>query len=430
VIWRAGYRLLLWLAFPWVLARLWWRGREEPGYRRHIGERFGFYGERPSKPVVWLHAVSVGETRASEPLARALLARHPGSELLVTQMTATGRETARAVFGPDARLAYLPYDYPFSVRRFLRHFRPRVGLIMETEVWFNLVRECEVAGVPLLLVNARMSERSRRAYAAVAPLARQAFAHLGAVAAQSADDAARLRALGAPRVQVTGNLKFDVTAPAGMKALAAEFRARFGSRRVLLAASTREGEEDALVDALERNSIGDALTVIVPRHPQRFDEVAQALARRGLAYVRRSAGRPVAPDCRYVLGDSMGEMAAYYQACDVALIGGSLLPYGGQNLIEACALGVPAMFGPHTFNFAQAADAAVAAGAALRVETAEQAAVAARALLQDAGRRARMAQAGLRFCAEHRGAAERTLALVETVLAHAREPGAAAPRPV
>jgi 3-deoxy-D-manno-octulosonic-acid transferase len=415
-MWRAGYRLLLWLAFPWVLARLWWRGRDERGYRRHVRERFGFYGERPSKPVIWLHAVSVGETRACEPLARALLARYPGSELLITQMTATGRETARAVFGADARLAYLPYDYPSSVRRFLRHFRPRVGLLMETEIWFNLVRESEAAGVPLLLVNARMSEKSRRAYAAVAPLAREALARLRAVAAQTPEDAARLRSLGAASVQVTGNLKFDVLAPAGMKALAEGLRQRFGERRVLLLASTREGEEDLMVDALERNSIGDALTVIVPRHPQRFDEVAGMLERRGLAAARRSAGGPVAPDCRFFLGDSMGEMAAYFQACDVALIGGSLLPYGGQNLIEACALGVPVMFGPHTYNFAQAAEAAVAAGAALRVATPERAALEARALLQDAGRRARMAQAGLRFCAEHRGAADRTLALVEAIL--------------
>jgi 3-deoxy-D-manno-octulosonic-acid transferase len=416
VIWRAGYRLLLWLAFPWVLVRLWWRGRGERGYRRHVGERFGFYGERPSKPVIWLHAVSVGETRASEPLARALLARYPGSELLITQMTATGRETARAVFGPDARLAYLPYDYPFSVRRFLRHFRPRVGLLMETEIWFNLVRECQAAEVPLLLVNARMSEKSRRAYAAVAPLAREAFARLRAVAAQTPDDAERLRSLGAAGAEVTGNLKFDVVAPEGMKALAAALRQRFGGRRTLLLASTREGEEDLLVDALEHNSIGDALTVIVPRHPQRFDEVAQLIGQRGLALVRRSSGGAVAPDCRFFLGDSMGEMAAYYQACDVALIGGSLLPYGGQNLIEACALGVPVLLGPHTYNFAQAAEAAVAAGAALRIATPEQAAVEARALLQDPGRRARMAQAGLRFCAEHRGATDRTLALVESVL--------------
>lgn len=415
-MWRAGYRLLLWLAFPWVLARLWWRGREQPGYRSNVLERFGFYRESPAKAVIWLHAVSVGETRAAEPLLRALLARYPDCELLITHMTATGREAARLLFGRDIRLAYLPYDYPFSVRRFLRHFRPRLGLLMETEVWFNLVHECTAAGVPLLLVNARMSQKSSRAYGAVAPLARAAFAALRAVAAQTAEDAGRLRALGASAVEVTGNVKFDVVPAPGMKQLAAELRARFGPRRTLLAASTREGEEELLVDALERNSIGDVLTVIVPRHPQRFDEVAQLLERRGLAFARRSARGPVPADCRYVLGDSMGEMAAYYQACDLAFVGGSLLPYGGQNLIEACALGVPVMLGPHTYNFAQAAEAAVAGGAALRVETAEQAAVEARALLQDPARRERMAAAGLRFCRAHQGATERTLKLIEAVM--------------
>jgi 3-deoxy-D-manno-octulosonic-acid transferase len=421
-MWRAGYRLLLWLAFPWVLARLWWRGRDERGYRRHLLERFGFYRESPAKPVIWLHAVSVGETRAAEPLLRALLARYPDCELLITQMTATGREAARLLFGRDIRLAYLPYDYPFSVRRFLRHFRPRLGVLMETEVWFNLVHECESAGVPLVLVNARMSEKSRRAYAAVAPLSREAFGRLRAAAAQTAEDAARLRELGAARIEVTGNLKFDVVPAAGMKELAAGFRARVGERRTLLAASTREGEEALLLDALQSNSIGEALTVIVPRHPQRFDEVAQLLARRGLAFARRSAGGPVPPECRFVLGDSMGEMAAYYQACDVALVGGSLLPYGGQNLIEACALGVPVLIGPYTFNFAQAAEAAVAAGAAVRVESAAQAVVEARALLQDPARRERMGGAGVRFCFAHQGATARTLRLIEAVLGTDRTP--------
>jgi len=416
-MWRAGYRLLLWLAFPWILVLLWWRGRDEPGYRRNVAERFGFYGDAPSRPVLWLHAVSLGETRAAEPLVRALLARHPECELLVTQMTATGRAAARALFGDGVRLAYLPYDYPSAVRRFLRHYRPRAGLLMETEVWFNLVRECRSAGVPLLLVNARMSEKSARAYGAFAPLARLAFAALRAVAAQTAEDAARLRALGARTVEVTGNLKFDAVPASGAKALASELRARFGERRVLLAASTREGEEELLLDALERHSLGDALTVIVPRHPTRFDEVAAMLARRRLAAVRRSAGAAVPADCRYVLGDSMGEMAAYYQACDVAYVGGSLLPYGGQNLIEACALGVPVLIGPHTYNFAQAAEAAVAAGAALRVASADEAVTRSRALLQDPDRRRRMAEAGVRFCLAHRGATERTVELVQRVLA-------------
>ncbi len=415
-MWRAGYRLLLWLAFPFVLARLWWRGRHEPGYRRNIAERFGFYPTTPPRPVIWLHAVSVGETRAAEPLLLALRSRHPDCDLLITQMTATGREAAQQLFGGAVRVAWLAYDYPSAVRRFLRNFRPRLGILMETEIWFHLVGECQLSGVPLLLANARMSAKSARGYSAVAPLVRVALGGLSAVAAQTTEDAERLRSLGARAVEVTGNLKFDADPSAGSESLAAQFRRGFGSRAVLLAASTREGEEELLLDALERNALGDALLVIVPRHPQRFDTVAQLLASRGLKFIRRSANTPLDADCGIVLGDSMGEMAAYYRACDTAFVGGSLLPYGGQNLIEACAAGVPVLIGPYTYNFAQAADSAVAAGAALRVNGAEEVIRLARSILQDAGLRERMGKAGVAFCAAHRGATERTLAICERLL--------------
>ncbi len=415
-MWRVGYRLLLWLAFPWVLARLWWRGRAEPEYRRGIGERFGFYGESPSKPVIWLHAVSVGETRAAEPLLLALQSRYPDCELLVTQMTATGREAARHLLGGSVRTAWLAYDYPSAVRRFLHHFRPRLGILMETEIWFNLVHGCERSGVPLLLANARMSVRSARGYAAVGPLARAALGRLSAVAAQTVEDAERLRSLGARAVEVTGNLKFDVPPGAGSESLAAEFRRWFGARAVLLAASTREGEEELLLDALEKNSLGGAIVVIVPRHPQRFDSVAQLLAARGLKFTRRSANAPLDPGCDIMLGDSMGEMDAYYRACDAAFVGGSLLAYGGQNLIEACAAGVPVLVGPHTSNFAHAAESAIAAGAAARVNDAGQAIRLARSFLQDRRLRERMGRAGIAFCAAHRGAAERTLAICERLI--------------
>jgi 3-deoxy-D-manno-octulosonic-acid transferase len=417
MMWQIGYRLLLWIAFPWILLRLWWRGRAEPGYREAVGERFGFYGGPPAKPVIWLHAVSLGETRAAEPLLRALQSRHPECELLVTQMTATGREAARLIFGGDVRVAWLAYDYPSAVRRFIRHFKPHLGILMETEIWFNLVRECERAQVPLMLANARMSEKSARGYGAVAPLARDALERLDAVIAQTAEDAERLRSLGAREVEVAGNLKFDATAAPGSEALAAQFRAWFGGRRVFLAASTREGEEDLLLDALEANALGDAVVVIVPRHPQRFEAVAQLLASRGLDFTRRSENAPIAVGCDFVLGDSMGEMAAYYLACDAAFIGGSLLAYGGQNLIEACASGAPALIGPYTYNFTQAAESAVAAGAALRVRDAGDAVRQARSLLQDAALRERMGKAGIEFCAVHRGATERTLAVCERLLA-------------
>jgi 3-deoxy-D-manno-octulosonic-acid transferase len=416
MIWRLGYRLLLWLLFPWALIHLWWRGRRQPAYRDHIAERFGWYRASPARPVIWLHAVSVGETRAAEPLLRALAARYPGHEMLLTQMTPTGRETAQQLFGNVATIVYLPYDYPSAVARFLTRFRPRLGILMETEIWFNLVEACARRGVPLLLANARLSETSARGYARAAPLIRAALGRLAAISAQTRADAERLERLGATGVEVTGNLKFDVAPAPQMLGLGAELQRRIGPRPVLLAASTREGEEALVLDALARMRVEGLLLLLVPRHPQRFDAVAALLDKRGLAYARRSENRALSPDCRVLLGDSMGEMAAYYAACDLAYIGGSLLPYGGQNLIEACALGRPLLFGPHMYNFAEASRLALTAGAA--VEVADAAALAARAseLLCDPAALARMAQAALAFSRAHQGATARNLAICERLL--------------
>ena len=416
MIWRLVYRLLLWLLFPWALAHLWWRGRRQPAYREHLAERFGWYQVRPARPVIWLHAVSVGEMRAAEPLLRALAARYPGHELLLTQMTPTGRETAQQLFGDMATIVYLPYDYPGAVARFLTRFRPRLGILMETEIWFNLVDGCARLGVPLLLANARLSEKSARGYALAAPLTRAALARLAAVSAQTREDAARLERLGAQGVEVTGNLKFDVAVPPRLLALGAELKQRIGQRPVLLAASTRDGEEELVLDALARVRVEGLLLLLVPRHPQRFGEVAALLEKRKLAYARRSEDRPVPPDCRVLLGDSMGEMAAYYAACDLAFIGGSLLPYGGQNLIEACAVGRPLLFGPHMYNFAEASRLALAAGAALEVADAVALAQRAGELLSDQAALARMSQAALAFSRAHQGATARNLAICERLL--------------
>ena len=416
MIWRLAYRLLLWLLFPWVFLHLWWRSRRQPGYREHIGERFGWYQARPGRPVIWLHAVSVGETRAAEPLVRALAERYPGHELLLTQMTPTGREAAQQLFGGTATIVYLPYDYPGAVARFLARFRPRLGILMETEIWFNLIASCARLGVPLLLANARLSEKSARGYKLVAPLTRAALRGLAAVSAQTREDADRLTQLGARAAEVTGNLKFDVVLAPPLLALGAELKQRIGQRPVLLAASTREGEEELVLDALTRIQVERLLLLLVPRHPQRFDEVANLLARRKLSYLRRSDHRPLPPDCRVLLGDSMGEMAAYYTACDLAFIGGSLLPYGGQNLIEACAVGRPLLFGPHMYNFAESSRLALAAGAA--IEVADAAALGERAgeLLRDQATLARMSQAALAFSRAHQGATARNLAICESLL--------------
>ncbi|HTP62346.1 MAG TPA: 3-deoxy-D-manno-octulosonic acid transferase [Burkholderiales bacterium] len=408
-MWRALYTLVLRAAAPFVLLRLWWRGRREPGYRQWMGERFGRYDEdRGERPALWVHAVSVGEARASAPLVRALAAERPGYELLLTCMTAAGRATLKELHGESATVAWLPYDYPGAVRRFLEHFRPRFGLLVETELWPNLLAACGEDGIPMLLANGRMSEKSARAYGRVPGLARPAFAALALACAQSEPDAERLRALGARRVEVTGNLKFDSAPDEAKQAEGRAWRERIG-RPVLLLASTREGEEKLLLGSLPPSD-RELLVVVVPRHPRRFDEIAP------LAQSRRSRGQfPAAAD-RVYLGDTMGEMDFYYAAADVAVIGGSFMPRGGQNLIEACAAGVPVVLGPSMFNFAEATRLALAAGAALQAADAVSAMQQATALLADARSRAAMGEAGRKLCAAHRGATLRHLALCRELI--------------
>jgi 3-deoxy-D-manno-octulosonic-acid transferase len=391
------YTIALRVALPLILLRLWWRSRREPGYLEGVEERFGFYsGSRPEK-VVWVHAVSVGEARAAAPLVRALKEALPDHAVVMTGTTAAGRETIKQVYGESVIPTFLPYDYPESVRSFLERFRPTLGILMETEIWPNLLAACSTYDVPVVLANARMSEKSARGYRRWRALMAPAIRSLAAVCAQSEADAARLRALGAQRVEVTGNLKFDVTLDAAQLAAGREWKATVG-RPVLLLASTREGEEKLLLSELPMGH--SFLTVVVPRHPQRFDEVAQ------LADARRS--RNETPKSIY-LGDTMGEMAFYYGAADVAVIGGSFLPLGGQNLIEALAAGVPVIVGPSMFNFAEATRLALEAGAAVQVEDARAALLQVKELLSNPGKREQMARAGMELCAAHRGATQKHL---------------------
>jgi len=409
VSWRSLYTLALYAAAPLILARLWWRGRAEPGYRRHQPERFGYYkDERPGRPLIWLHAVSVGEARASAALVRALAAARPDCDLLLTCMTAAGRETLRELHGESARIAWLPYDYPGAIRRFLEHYRPRLALLMETEIWPNLLAACREFGVPVMLANARLSEKSAAGYRRWSGLARPAFEALALACAQSEPDAGRLRALGARRVEVTGNMKFDSTPDDAKAAQGRAWRAQLG-RPVLLLASTREGEEKILLDALPAWD-GRRLVVVVPRHPRRFDEVAP------LAQARRSRGEAPRAEDRVFLGDTMGEMDFYCAAADVAVIGGGFVGRGGQNLIEACAAGVPVVLGPSMFNFAEATRLALEAGAALQAGDARAGMAAAVELLNDAPRRAAMSAAGRKLCEAHRGATRRHLARCEELL--------------
>lgn len=407
------YTLLLYLGMPLVLLRLVWRARRQPGYLQHVAERFGFHGARPSmQPLIWVHAVSVGETRAAEPLIRALRARHPQHTVLLTHMTPTGRETGIALFGDEILRAYLPYDLPGAVARFLKHFRPVAGVLIETEIWPNLVHAAADHDIPLYLVNARLSARSLSGYRHTGRLARDAVRRFTAIAAQTAADAERLRELGATAVVVAGNLKFDQAISAPQVSAGQQWRAEIAERSVILAASTREGEEALLLDAIRHAPAGDALWVIVPRHPQRFDAVAAMIGARGLQYQRRSEDRPVAQGTRVLLGDSLGEMPVYYALCDVVLMGGSFLDFGAHNLIEPCAVGRPVIIGPSTYNFADAAAAAVVAGAVLQSPNMEQAVKLALQLADDAGGRRRMGDAGIAFAAAHRGATTRIAELI------------------
>jgi 3-deoxy-D-manno-octulosonic-acid transferase len=408
-----AYRLLWWLLLPAAVLKALWRSRREPLYREDFGQRFGVDRRAPDgRPTIWLHAVSVGETRAAAPLIAALLERYPRHRLLLTQMTAAGRQTACELYGERVTLAWLPWDLPSFQRRFLRHWQPDLALFMETEVWPALLSECRRAGVPAMLINARLSARSARGYARVGSLARTTFAALDETCAQTEADADRLRALGASPVCVTGNLKFDLDIPAEARARGQAWRSAIGSRPVVVLASTRDGEEAMLLPGL-LEAVPQALIVVVPRHPQRFDAVAALISAQQVTMARRRDGDAApGPDIRVWLGDSMGELFAWYALADVAVIGGSWLPLGGQNLIEACASGCPVVTGPHTFNFAQATDDAVAAGAALRANDVIEAAATVRALLGDPAERARRARSAHAFAQAHRGATARTLARI------------------
>ena len=425
---RFAYTALLWLLLPYVFLHLWWRSRKQPEYLAHVAERFGRYakhplsnslpqaGESKIKPVIWLHTVSVGETRAAATLVRGLREQYPQHQILLTHTTPTGRAASEQLYGDEVMRVYLPYDYPFAVQRFLEHFKPQVGVLLETEVWFNLIHQCHASHIPLLLLNARLSEKSAAQYARFPHLVHEGLHGLHLIAAQADADAQRLASLCGRAVSTMGNLKFDIAPPPAMLELGAHLRELFGSRRVFLAASTREGEEALLLTALEKLQDKNTLTVIVPRHPQRFDEVATLIQQQGLRMQRRGANAPIAGDTQFVLGDSMGELFAYYAACDIAFIGGSLLPLGGQNLIEACAVGKPVLIGPHTFNFAQATELAVSSGAAIQVADTDQLVLQLNSLLQDATRTQTMSDAGINFVNENQGATPRAIRFVDNAL--------------
>ncbi len=422
----ALYNLAAWAAQPLLRRKLRRRGRAEPGYLQAVDERFGRYGSAPARPqpaagmpLVWIHAVSLGETRAAAILLRELRAQWPGMRLLLTHGTATGRAEGAGLLQPGDVQVWQPWDTRAATRAFVARYRPDLGVLMETEIWPNLVRACRAARVPLVLANARLSEKSLQGARRAARLLRPAYAGLSAAYAQGEADAERLRAVGAPVAGVLGNLKYDAEAPAALLARGRHWRAQ-AHEPVVMLASSREGEEAEFLRQLAAGAWMDGngaaaaapQWLLVPRHPQRFDQVAALVAQQGLDLSRRSAwgdGSAGQPRPAAVwLGDSLGEMPAYYALADVALLGGSFEPLGGQNLIEAAACGCPVVMGPHTFNFSEAAEHALAAGAALRVADLAEGLAVATALARDGPRRARMAAAGQAFARQHQGAARRT----------------------
>jgi 3-deoxy-D-manno-octulosonic-acid transferase len=456
---RFFYSLLLRALVPFLRQRLLKRGVDEPGYLMAINERFGHYTQVADAGFIWLHAVSLGETRAAAVLVTHLRERLPGMRLLLTHGTATGRAEGRQLMRPGDQQVWQPWDTPAAVQRFLDHFKPRIGILMETEIWPNLVYACGRADVPLVLVNARLSEKSLRWAQWLAWLARPAYRGLTAVWAQTQADAARFAELGVNVTGVLGNLKFDATPNAEQLATGRVWHQKIGCPVILLA-SSRDGEELALleilkslraktsVDAAPRHDCAspDAVQwLIVPRHPQRFDAVAALIEAQGFRVSRRSQWSdaphtasgtgsgdqdiiaPTKPSLKSEvpsiwLGDSLGEMALYYGLADVALLGGSFEPLGGQNLIEAAACGCPVLMGPHTFNFGEAAELAQASGAALRVGNLTEAVAAAGLLTQNDVELQAARQAALAFASAHQGATERLCQGIEQVLAQAGTP--------
>ena len=411
---RFLYTLLLYVILPFVPIKLLWRGIKQPEYHLHWRERFGFYTLPLKKPIIWLHCVSVGETRAAAPLVEALLNQYPNYQILLTHTTPTGRTTSEQLFGDKVLRVYLPYDLPFAMRGFINYFKPSIGVLMETELWFNLIATCKLQNIPLLLVNARLSEKSAKGYAKLGKLVNNGLKSLTAIAAQTAQDATRLQELGAQHMQVVGNIKFDVTPPIDAALQGKQLRSFFGEHRpVFLAASTRDGEEAIILDAINQAHIPDLLTVIVPRHPQRFKEVENLLQQRGMHYQKRSTlTQTVDAKTQVILGDSMGELFTYYASADVCLVGGSLLPFGGQNLIEPMRMGKPVLIGEHTFNFKEVAELAVAESAAQRVQDFKTISLALHTLFEIPHKQVEMGEKGLALCMASQGATQKTLEII------------------
>jgi 3-deoxy-D-manno-octulosonic-acid transferase len=423
---RQLYSALHYLALPFIFLRLAWRGHRDPGYWERWGERFGRVPPLPGdQRTVWIHAVSVGEVQAAVPLVRALRSGGRDLRIVVTTTTPTGQERVRQALGNSVLHRYAPYDLPASVRRFLARVHPQLVIIMETELWPNILHQCSRQRIPVLLANARLSERSAASYRRVASTARQMLASVSCIAAQTRQDAARLVSLGArpERVRVTGNTKFDVRLPASLGEEAQVLRRCFGvDRGVWIAASTHDGEEQQVLQAFEtvREALPDSLLVLVPRHPDRAASVAALARKSGHVTVTRSESPASCVDASIFIGDTLGELPLFYAASDVAFVGGSLVQEGGHNMLEPAALGVPVIFGPYVHDVVEISERLTQAGAGRKVNDMGELGAAVVEYMQDANLRHLAGQRGRKFVEENRGALTLVMELVDELMAPAK----------
>lgn len=418
---RQLYTLTLYLLVPWVLLRLALRGLRTPAYWRRWAERFGYVPKVSEPTALWIHAVSVGEVQATLPLIRALRERIDPARILITTMTPTGSDRIRALYGDQPAQLYTPYDLPGAVARFLDRTRPQLALIMETEIWPNLFHACRRRGIPVFMVNARMSERSFQGYRRVSRLTAQTLGQVAGILAQGDEDRRRLVELGAPadRLHVTGSVKFDIPLPPSLAEQAAALRRGWGvARPVWVAASTHQGEDEVVLQAFANllQSFPNALLILVPRHPERFSSVRALCVKKHFPVVSRSEGDACNDETRVFIGDTMGELTLFLAAADVAFVGGSLVPVGGHNPLEPVALGVPVVFGPHMFNFAEMSRWLMQAGAAVQVGDAEELARQVGSWLASANMRHDAGQRGRQVVERHKGAADAVLKLLEPYL--------------
>jgi 3-deoxy-D-manno-octulosonic-acid transferase len=420
VIRHSLYTLVLYLALPLVLLRLLWRSRLAPGYRQRWGERLGRFQSLNIQDSIWIHAVSVGEVQAVEPLVRRLIALHPDIPIVITTSTPTGSDRVRKLFHDSVHHVYFPYDLPFAINGFLRRASPRMLLMVETEIWPNLLAICAEAGIFTLLGNARLSEKSARGYSRLGRLTRNTMQRIDLVAAQGQADADRFIQLGVPsnKVTITGSIKFDIHIQASLLEQAHVLRSQWGGRPIWVAASTHQGEERELLLAHRRirTTLPEALLVLVPRHPERFERVADLCRQQGFAVVMRSSGQLVKAESEVFLGDSMGELPLFLAASDAVFMGGSLIKKGGQNPLEAATLGKPVLFGPHMFNFAAISEMLLEQEAAVMITGNTGLADLMVQWLSDASERSRIGENGRSIVEQNRGAMERLLALVEQQL--------------